>query len=145
MPHDPRFDHQQKQSKGGKKEHKKKDLIGFLHGFGLHPLVEVGGEPKPPLRVLDDPADLPPSLERLIRRVLGLDTAKILIQIALHLFLYFFTNKLKKMLFLSSSFYSLSFGPRKARWATEQRASIEVAVWWFEERLVKMRLRVIRV
>ena len=118
MPHEPRFNHSIKHKPIIKtikreKEHKKQDLIGFLHGFGLHPLVEVGSEPEPPLRVLDDAADLPPSLERLLRRVLGLDVTKILIQIALHFFPL--TNKQKCCFFLLSFFLStpLALDPEK--------------------------------
>lgn len=66
------------------------DLIAPPHCLGLGTLGEIGGEPEPPLRILDDPAKLPPSPERFLGRVLRFHNAKVLVEISLHLFFFFF-------------------------------------------------------
>lgn len=62
----------------------KKNLIGHLHLAGLPSLGEVGSVAETTLGILDEAADLAPSLERLLRRVLRLHPSKVLIQISLH-------------------------------------------------------------
>lgn len=47
-------------------------VIGFAHGGGLVAFGEVGGEPEAALVVLDDAAEAPPPLQRLVRRMLVL-------------------------------------------------------------------------
>lgn len=61
-------------------------MIGTLHGGSLGALGEVGSEAEPALRILHHADEVPPSLERLLRRVLGPDAPnKFLVQVGLHL------------------------------------------------------------
>lgn len=60
------------------------NLIGATDSLGLEALGEISSESEPPFMVLHKPAELPPSLKRLLRRVLGLHIAKVLVQVALH-------------------------------------------------------------
>jgi hypothetical protein len=68
------------------------NLIGASDSLSLEALGEIGSESEPPFRVLHQPAELPPSLKRLLRRVLGLHIPKVLAQVALHLRPSFFTK-----------------------------------------------------
>jgi hypothetical protein len=68
-----------------KRGEERRHLVGSLHLRGLGPLAEVGGEAEAPLVVLDDADDVAPSPERLLRRVLGLNAPKVVVQVALHL------------------------------------------------------------
>ena len=47
-------------------------VIGFAHGGGLVAFGEVGGESEATLVILDDAAEAPPPLQRLLRRMLVL-------------------------------------------------------------------------
>lgn len=55
------------------------NLIGALHLRGLPSLRKIGCEAEPALGVLNDTAYLPPSLERVLRRVLRKHAAEVLI------------------------------------------------------------------
>jgi len=59
-------------------------MVFPLHGGDLAALVEVGREAESSLGVLDDPDDLAPSPQRLVRRVLGLHAPEVLLEVALH-------------------------------------------------------------
>lgn len=59
-------------------------MVGAFHGLGLGSLGEIGGEAETALGVLDHGAQLPPSPERLLRRVLRLHPAKPIVHVALH-------------------------------------------------------------
>lgn len=60
------------------------NLIGASDSLSLEALGEIGSESEPPFTVLHQPAELPPSLKRLLRRVLGLHIPKVIVQVALH-------------------------------------------------------------
>lgn len=63
---------------------KLQNLIGTSDSISLEALRQIGSESEPPFRVLNQPAELPPSLKCFLRRVLGFHIPKVLIQVTFH-------------------------------------------------------------
>lgn len=59
-------------------------LIGTPNRLRLRTLGKISGESESPFRILHDPAELPPTLQRLIGWVLRLHIAEVFVQVVLH-------------------------------------------------------------